>query len=159
MTLDVEVPDPPDLTNRGVPSEFEAIEEGGTGEAYRPEELETALAEGAWEEAFREWREYADLSEREYAIATDLGLVRDLDIFWNPDARHIEYTVPHVPDEWRDRNVETDVTASAIENALDDLGDVVVEMLEDGYLEWGDEGTIDEIWTEGRFGSAGSPEE
>ena len=158
MALDVEVPDPPDLTNRGIPNEFQTIEEVGTAEDYRPEELEAVLAEGAWEEGFREWREYTDLSEREYRIASDLGLVQSIDIFWNPNTERLDYSIPQVPDKWREQSVERDVTASTIENALDDLGDVIVEMIEDGYLDWGTEGADYEIWTEDRFGSTGEPE-
>lgn len=66
MSLDVTTPDPPDLTNRTLPAQFDPDELAGTeAELYRGA-IEEALREGAWNEAFQEWATYTDVTETEY---------------------------------------------------------------------------------------------
>jgi hypothetical protein len=77
MALDVAVPEPPDLANRGLPSEFAGVEDVEAVDdvaALRREELDAVLRDGAWREAFEEWAEYTDLTE-----AVDVEGVDSLD--------------------------------------------------------------------------------
>lgn len=156
MGLDVEVPDPPQLTNRGLPAGLltdEAVT--GPNELHR-EELEAILADGAWTEAFEEWAAYTDLTEPEYELVVDLGLVASLDVFWDPVAAALDYEVPTVPDDW-DRPTDrtptpSDPLVAKLETELADLGQTVVEMLADGYVDWGETGPTDVVWDEETFG-------
>lgn len=66
MALDVETPDPPDLTNRGMPDDVDPSNVTDGLSDLRREELEEILQDGAWNEAFREWATYTDLTEAEY---------------------------------------------------------------------------------------------
>lgn len=144
MVLNVECPDPPDLTNRGLPSDLDAEESIGSESDLRREELETILRDGAWHEAFNEWAEYTDLTESEYRAVHDAGLIERLDVFWDPVEKRLRFEVPSLPDEWQDR----EDLAPKITAELTDLGRTVVEMLEDAYVDWGKEGTADVFWSE-----------
>lgn len=156
MGLDVDTPDPPQLSNRGVPSEFEEVEAVGGAGDLRREELDSILASGAWSEAFEEWAAYTDLTEEEFQVVRDLGLIEGLDVFWDPSETRLRSAPLDIPDDWADR---TDVTPadrealrSKLELELGELGQTVVEMLEDGYIEWGSEETADLVWSEETFG-------
>lgn len=156
MGLDVEVPDAPQLSNRGLPSEFEAVEAVGGAEDLRREELEAVLRDGAWQEAFREWAAYTDLTAEEFRVALDLGLVERLDVFWDPMEERLRSSAPPVPEDWRERTdrpvSDAEALAARLEAELADLGDAVVEMLEDAYVAWGDEEATDPVWGEETFG-------
>jgi hypothetical protein len=145
MVLDVESPDPPDLTNRGLPSDLDIAELPGNSNDLRREELETVLREGAWNEAFQEWAAYTDLTEGEYRTLQDHGLLQALDFYWDPVDEQLRFEVPELPGEF-DRE---DLAAMA-QAELTDLGHTVVEMIEDAYTDWGGMET-EAPWTEELF--------
>lgn len=147
MALNAETPDPPELTNRGMPPELEPDDTYDTDSDFRREELQVFLHDGAWKEAFKEWAEYSDLSDEEYRQVLDLGLVEQLDFFWDPVQERLRSTVPAMPDEWPGR---ADIS-SKVRTELSDLGDAVTEMLEDGYVDWGTRGQSKENWSELKY--------
>jgi hypothetical protein len=135
MALDVAPPEPPHLSNRGVPNEFEAVETVDNAAGLRREELESILRDGAWQEAFNEWAEYTDLSEAEFRTLDDLGLFGALDFYWDPEDGSLRFDSP-----LSDGAAEFEGLASldrslrdVAETELRDLGRTVVEMLEDAY--------------------------
>ncbi|MFB6102198.1 MAG: hypothetical protein ABEJ73_06490 [Haloplanus sp.] len=130
MALDVEVPEPPDLTNRSVPDGFEATDELGGPSEFHREDLEEILRDGAWQEAFREWAAYTDLTDQEYRTLREHGLLAELDIYWNPTEERLRFEVPPFPDD-----VGDEVAESLLRAELTDLGHAVVEMIEDAYWE------------------------
>lgn len=156
MALDVAVPEPPRLSNRAVPSELEAVEAVGGAGDLRREELEAVLASGAWREAFAEWAAYTDLTDEEYDLVRDLGLLQELDVFWDPSEARLRAEPPTLPDGWEDR---VDVSpsdarrlGSTLAAELAELAQTLVEMLEDGYVDWGETGETDPVWSEETFG-------
>jgi len=70
----VAVPDPPDITNRGVPRGFEWADDTVGSEEFHRAELEDYLQDGAWTEGFNEWAECTGLGETQIRIVDDLGL-------------------------------------------------------------------------------------
>jgi hypothetical protein len=141
MALNIEVPDPPDLSNRGTPSGFEWEEETLGSEDFYREDIEDLLQEGAWKEGFNEWTEYTSLDEEQVRLVGDLGLFQAFDFYWDPTEDRLRFDAPTVPDDWRERDGTGSLDSSAIsliDNALDDLGRAVQEVLE-GYLERNDE--------------------
>lgn len=144
MALDVETPDPPDLTNRSLPSEFDPLEDVDDLGDLRRAELEEILHDGAWNEAFREWAEYTDLDEEEFRTVLDAGWVDELDVYWHPTERRVRFEVPDPPAavSWNER-LSTRATVE-----LTDLGETVVETIEDGYVDWDEEGTGVAAWRE-----------
>jgi hypothetical protein len=157
MALDVDVPEPPDLTNRGTPSDYPHSDELGGSEDFRREELEAMLRDGAWREGFEEWGEYTDLDDEEVRAVADLGLFRDLDFYWDPVDETLRYDAPSVPGDWRERvseSLSSTSQASRVETELDDLGRTVLEELQDTYLDWSDEAE-DYVWSEETFGETG----
>lgn len=114
---------------------------GGAGD-FRRTELETILQDGAWNEAFEEWAEYTDLNEEEFQVIRDLGLIQQLDIFWDPSEERLRFEAPVVPEDWRDRldvtPPDTEDLAPRLEGEPMDLGHTVVEMLDDGYVDYGE---------------------
>ena len=156
MAPDIEIPDPPQLSNRGVPSEFESVEAVGSAGDLRREELEAILQDGAWHEAFEEWAEYTDLTEEDLQVVRDLGLIQQFDFFWDPSEERLRFEAPMVPADWKElTEVEpSDVSGfvSKLEGELSDLGQTVVEMLEDAYVDWGEGEPSDYVWSEETFG-------
>lgn len=123
MTLDVEIPDPPTLGEISDPEEYEAIEaddeEGGDiDQDVRREELNVLLREGAWEEAFEEWAAHTYLTEAEFEVAVELGLIDEFDFYWDPTTDDVDYRAPTLPE---------------------DLPNFVIDALEDGDIEAIDE--------------------
>lgn len=154
MALDIEVPDPPDLSNRGMPREFEWDEETLGAEDFYREDLEDLLQDGAWKEGFNEWAEYTSLDESLGRLVSDLGLFQAFDFYWDPADDRLRFTAPTMPDDWPDRDVTESLdssTVSMIDGELDDLGRTVQEVLED-YLERNDE-TSDFGWGEETYGT------
>jgi len=139
MALDVEVPDPPELEAGVDASEYDDAEVVG-GDDYRRAELEEYLHEGAWAEAFGEWAASTDLTEEEFFIATDLGLVSGFDFFWDDFADRVGYHAPGLPEDWKERDLHPALdswgTVSAINASLTELGQVVSEVLKADYVEW-----------------------
>jgi hypothetical protein len=148
MTLDVSIPEPPDLSNRGAPEEFEWTEDTGGAEDFRREELEALLKDGAWAEGFNEWGEYMSMDEQQVRAVEDLGLFHEFDFYWDPTQDRLRADPPELPEDWAEREATASwnsSTVGAVESELQDLGDVVHEVLED-YLggddvsehHWGD---------------------
>jgi hypothetical protein len=138
MSLDVPTPDPPELQPALDPEEYDDVDV--QGDEYRREELQEYLEEGAWERAFGEWAEHSDLGEREWAIVTDLELVRQFDFFWDDFADRVGYHAPGLPEDWKEREIHPDLdswgTVSGINAGLTELGQVVSEVLKQEYIEW-----------------------
>jgi len=156
MGLDVAVPEPPDLSNRGMPRGFEWQEESRGSEDFHREELEALLQEGAWQEGFNEWAEYTDLDEAQVRIVGDLGLFQAFDFYWDPTEDRLRVDAPTVPDDWRERDATESLdssTVSMIDSTLQDLGRAVREMLE-GYLERNDAAS-DYGWGAETYGKRG----
>lgn len=138
MALDVDVPEPPDLTMRGTPSDYRATEETAQPRDFRREETETMLKDGAWREGFEEWAEYTDLDADAIRAIDELGLFKAFDFYWDPDKESLEYDSPDVPDDWEERAPESLTSTSEtsrVENELDDLGRTVLEEIEDTLLD------------------------
>ncbi|MEF8838668.1 MAG: hypothetical protein V5A18_04080 [Haloarculaceae archaeon] len=155
MTLDVPVPEPPDLSNRGRPRDFdwEEAETLGSEDFYR-EDLEDLLQEGAWREGFEEWAEYTDLDEAQVRVVDDLGLFQAFDFYRDPTDDHLRYDAPRVPEDWREGDGPESLdssSVSAIEGELHDLGRAVHETLQE-YLQR-DESEYD--WGGEAFGERG----
>jgi hypothetical protein len=154
MALDVAVPDPPDLSNRGKPRDFEVQEETLGSEDFYREDIEDLLQEGAWSEGFNEWTEYTDLDEEQVRIVDDFGLFQTFDFYWDPTDDRLRFDAPTLPDDWRERDATESLdsgTVSMIDAALQDLGRAVYETLAD-YLERNDEAT-DVGWGDETYGS------
>ena len=153
MAIDIEVPEPPDLSNRGMPREFEWQEETLGSEDFYREDIEDLLQEGAWSEGVNEWTEYTGLDEEHARIISDLGLFQAFDFYWDPTEDRLRFDAPQIPDDWRTRNATASLdssTVSVIDDELDDLGRTVQEVLEE-YLERNDDAS-DYGWGEETYG-------
>ena len=138
MALDIGTPDPPEL--RGInPAEYEDTDVIADDD-YRREELEEFLREGAWDQAFDEWAAHTDVTEREFAIVTDLSLVREFDFFWDDFADRVGYHAPGIPEDWKERDLHSDLDSwnavSSINAGLTELGQIVCDVLEEEYIDW-----------------------
>ncbi|WP_254523041.1 hypothetical protein [Natrinema caseinilyticum] len=134
MTLDVEIPDPPALRGPQDPGDYDAVSEpdARTGDDARRQELAGFLDGGAWEDAFDDWAADTYMTEAEFRAVRELGLLDELDFYWNPSADDVGYLVPTVPDdrlEGRD-----DIDADDLEEELDALARTVSEVLETDYI-------------------------
>jgi hypothetical protein len=138
MSLTVEPPDPPELEDSIDASDYDDVEVD-TSE-YRREELEAYLREGAWDQAFNEWADHADLTDKEFAIVTDLGLVSQFDFFWDDFAQRVGYHAPGLPEDWRERDLHPDLdswdTVSGINAGMAELGRTVSDTLKADYIDW-----------------------
>lgn len=138
MPLDVDTPEPPELRDID-PNEYEDATVVGETD-YKRDELETLLNDGAWEQAWETWAEDTDLTEAEYEIVVDLGLVRQFDFFWDSFADRVGYHAPGIAEDWQEREYHPDLeswgTVSGINAALTELGQVVCDVLKSDYIEW-----------------------
>lgn len=138
MTLDVAVPEPPELSPLVDADEYEDVDVQGS--EYRREDLETYLHEGAWEEAFEAWAEETDIDEREFEIVLDLGLLGEFDFFWDDFADRVGYHAPGIPENWRERETHPDLDSwgavSGINAAMTELGQQVCDVLKEEYIDW-----------------------
>ena len=138
MALDVDPPDPPRLEETD-PNQYEDAEVVGDTD-YKREEIETLLAEGAWEQAFEEWAAEAGVDERTFGIMLDLELFDRYDFFWDAFADRVGYHAPGLPEDWKKRDVhpglESWETVSGINAALAELGDTVSRTLKADYIDW-----------------------
>lgn len=138
MSLDVDVPEPPELESALDADAYDDVDV--QGEDYRRDELETFLQEGAWEEAFSAWAQSTHLDESEFAIALDLDLIQEFDFFWDDFADRVGYHAPGLPENWRERNIHPDLdswgTVSGINAAMTELGQQVCDVLKDEYIDW-----------------------
>ena len=138
MSLDVEVPEPPELEQVD-PNEYEDAEIVGDTD-YRREELEEFLHEGAWERAFNQWGRVTDIDETEFQIILDLQMLQRFDFFWDAFAERVGYHAPGIPEDWKEREYHPAIdswgTVSGINAALTELGQVVCDVLKDDYIDW-----------------------
>jgi len=138
MTLDIDTPDPPELSSAVDADEYDDVDV--QGQDYRREELQEFLREGAWEEAFSRWAAETDLDEEAFAIVQDLGLIQEFDFFWDSFADRVGYHAPGLPENWRERGIHPDLdswgTVSGINAGLTELGQLVCEVLKDEYINW-----------------------
>ncbi len=137
MSLSVEIPEPPEL-NEVDPSEYEDAEVAG--DDYRREDIEALLQDGAWEEAFEVWAQDATVSEAEWEIILDIGLLGEFDFFWDDFADRVGYHAPGIPEDWKVREVHPDIESwgevSSINAGLTELGQLVCEVLKEEYIDW-----------------------
>jgi hypothetical protein len=138
MALDVKTPDPPELEEVD-PNEYEDAEIVGETD-YRRDELEEFLRDGAWEEAFTQWAEGADLDEDGFRIIMDLEMFQRFDFFWDSFAERVGYHAPGIPEDWKEREYHPDIdswgTVSGINAGITELGQVVCDVLKDEYIDW-----------------------
>jgi hypothetical protein len=153
MSLDVTTPDPPDLTNRGLPAQFDPDELSGSESELSRDALEEALRDGAWSEAFQEWAAYTDLTEAEYRELDEGGLLEAVDFYWDPFEERLRFDVPPMPG-WMDEEF-----AARARVELTDLAETVVETLEDTYEDWTEAGPSDAVWTEELYDDGAEPGE
>ena len=139
MSLDVPVPDPPELEPGVEASEYDDADVVGADD-YRREELGEFLREGAWRDAWTQWSAGTVLTEDQYRIARDLGLLSEFDFFWDDFADRVGYHAPGIPEDWREREYHPDLdtweAVSSINAALTELGQVVSDVLKDDYVDW-----------------------
>jgi hypothetical protein len=138
MTLTVETPPPPTLEPGVDADAYEDADVGG--DEYRREDLEAFLETGAWEEAFERWAANTEMSDREFAIVRDLGLLERFDFFWDDFADRVGYHAPGLPEDWKERDLHPDLDSwgavSSINAGLTELGQLVCEVLKDDYIDW-----------------------
>ncbi|XVH33704.1 hypothetical protein ACNS7O_17465 (plasmid) [Haloferacaceae archaeon DSL9] len=136
-----ELPSVPELSTTRTPNAYSDADVGsiGASDPFRREELEGFLHDGAWQEGFNEWAENTDLTADERRIALDESLVRRTDFYWDASAAAVGYSAPSLSADRREALGIDHETASAIDDALDDLARTVADMLDDGYVDWGDE--------------------
>lgn len=137
MTLDVELPEPPALRDPQDRGDYEAIDmrDQQPVDDYRRETLAGFLAEGAWRDAFEEWAEHTYLTEAEFDLVVDLGLIEGYDFYWDPATDDVGYRAPTLPDEIPDHHASLEAAdIEAIDGELDALGRVVSEVLENDYV-------------------------
>lgn len=139
MALDIATPDPPTLQGTPDPEEYDDVEVVAETD-YRRDELESFLHEGAWEEAFDEWSDSTQVTEPEFAIIDELGLIERFDFFWDDFADRVGYHAPGLPEDWREREIHPDLdswgTVSSINAGLTELGQLVCEILKSEYIDW-----------------------
>lgn len=149
MDDDFTVPEPPDVTNRTVPAGID--DHDVELEDLRRGEIETALRNGAWQEGFEEWAEYADVDEADLDVVYDAGLFAEFDFFYDPVGDTVRASPPALPTEWVE---ETDSsTVATVRTALDDLGEMVADRLARTYLDWAVEFEGSYVWDEETFGT------
>jgi len=146
MSLDVEVPDPPDLTNRSLPIGLEDSDAVGSESDLHREDLEGLLRDDAWEEAFEEWAEHTDLTEEDYLAVRSAGLLDALDFYWDPVAEELCFEVPNVPGDL----AESTENEGRLRGELEALSETVLDVLEDGYVDWGG-ASSDDTWSDELF--------
>ena len=139
MALEVSIPEPPELRDDLDPDEYDDVDVVAETD-YRRGELEAFLRDGAWEEAFTHWSATTQMSETEFAIVEDLGLIDRFDFFWDDFADRVGYHAPGLPEDWRERDIHPDIeswgTVSAINAGLTELGQIVCDVLKDEYIDW-----------------------
>ncbi len=138
MSLDVAVPDPPELEGMD-PNEYEDAEVVGDTD-YKRDELEAFLREGAWEESFEQWAAETEMDEQDFEIMLDLEMIGRFDFFWDSFAERVGYHAPGIPEDWKERNYHSDIeswgTVSSINASLTELGQIVCDVLKDEYIDW-----------------------
>lgn len=138
MALDVTTPDPPELQAVD-PDDYDDVDVVSDAD-YRREELEAFLRDGAWDRAWDEWAAGSNLTEGEFEIVDELGLIGRFDFFWDSFADRVGYHAPGLPEDWREREIHPDLdswgTVSSINAELTELGQTVCDVLKRDYIEW-----------------------
>lgn len=134
MPLDVPIPDSPSLHGAQPRGEYESIDNPieNPDDDYRRVELETILADGAWDAAFDEWAAGTTLTPADFEVVVEHEMFDEFDFYWDATTDEVGYRTPTLPDAARaelDRRAVGDIDA-----ALDTLGRVVTETLENDYL-------------------------
>lgn len=134
MALDVEAPEPPSLGGPEGRGDYDAVEEfeDPAGDDPRREALSEFLRDGAWINAFDRWRRNVDMSEREWDLVLEHGLVDEFDFYWNPAAGDVGYLAPDLPAEFGE---DDEIDRQTVEEALDELGHTVSVVLETDYVD------------------------
>lgn len=139
MSLEVSVPEPPSLETGVDASEYDDADVVGNDD-YKRAELSEYLRSGAWAEAFDQWAESTQLSQEEYEIVRDLGLLERFDFFWDDFAGRVGYHAPGLPEDWKEREIHPDLTSwskvSSINASLTELGETVADVLKQEYIDW-----------------------
>ncbi|WP_248896462.1 hypothetical protein [Haloplanus halobius] len=140
MSLDVDPPAPPELTDDAVdPDEYDDADVVADAD-YRREELEAFLRDGAWADAFAQWAADTDLDEADWRIVRDLDMLQEFDFFWDDFADRVGYHAPGIPEDWKERDYHPDIdswkTVSSINASLTELGQLVCEVLKDEWIDW-----------------------
>jgi len=138
MSLDVDVPEPPEL-DAVDPNEYDDAEVVGDTD-YKRAEIEAFLQEGAWEDAFSDWAAETKLTEESYRIVLDLELLSRFDFFWDSFAERVGYHAPGLPEDWKERDIHPELeswsTISSINASLTELGQEVCDVLLKSYIDW-----------------------
>jgi hypothetical protein len=138
MSLDVETPPPPHLEGNANAEEYDDVDV--EGDNYRRDDLQAYLEDGAWERAFEEWADDADVDEESFAVIVDLKLFERFDFFWDDFANRVGYHAPGIPEDWKRRDLHPDLdsweTVSGINAGLTELGQTVCDVLKAEYIEW-----------------------
>ena len=128
MSLDVDVPPPPEL---------EPVE---ADEDYHREDLARFLEEGAWEAAFEAWTAETNLDETGFEILSDLEMLQQFDFFWDDFVSRVGFHAPGLPEDWRERELHPKLdsweTASTINASLAELGSQTSTILTEEYVDW-----------------------
>lgn len=132
MGLDVEAPDPPSLSGPQPRGEYDAIGVGEDEQSddHRRAAVSAALDDGAWRDAFEEWAGNTFLDRETYETARERGLFERFDFYWYPRDDAVGYRAPPVDGEDADAFGDP----GDVEEALDDLGRTVSEVLENDHL-------------------------
>lgn len=137
MTLDVEAPDPPTLDTPHDSEDYDAVvePEDRVGDNMPHEALATFLQEGAWETGFDEWRDQTYMTEEEFRLVREQGLIDEFDFYWNVAAEDVGYRAPTVPADFPSPDNTFDRgDIQGIEEELNELGRTVSEVLETDYI-------------------------
>lgn len=134
MALDRPIPDPPSLGGHQPREEYEAIDnrDADLGDDYRREELAAILADGAWADAFEEWAAGTGMSEADFEVVVEHGLIDEFDFYWDASTDEVGYRSPTLSEATRDA-LDPDAVDD-VEADLDTLGRVTSEVLENDYL-------------------------
>jgi hypothetical protein len=153
MSLTVEPPESPDLTNRALPPGLEDSDAVGSESDLYRDELEAWLRDGAWAEAFSEWAEFTDLSVETFRALQSAGVVDGLDFYWDPVEERLRFAVPDLPPALVEDEERVDTRAE-----LEDLCETVLDALEDGYVDR-DGFTVDDTWSDETFDDDVEPDD
>ncbi|WP_148415868.1 hypothetical protein [Haloferax sp. KTX1] len=136
--LDVPVPDPPSLPTVD-PNQYDDAQVAADAD-FKRAELEEFLEAGAWADAFEAWAAETPVTEAQWEVVLDLGLLTYFDFFWDDFADRVGYHAPGIPEDWKERELHPDLTSwgevSSINAGLTELGQEVCDVLKDDYIDW-----------------------
>ncbi|MBX0288237.1 hypothetical protein [Haloarcula salinisoli] len=134
MTLEVSVPDPPAQSEGAPGMGYNDVEppEADASDDYHRDDIEAALAAGAWVDGFEAWAAQTELEESEFRLLERHGLVDGLDFFWDPASEAVAYHAPTLSDDAREALHGN--AADVVDAELKSLGEHVSETLSEAYL-------------------------